>query len=166
MVHNRVEGIQRIYIAVPTSQGLRYGLMIEQEVFNFLYLFIYIFCLMNWLNSQMYKCSFFSQSFQLTYILNMQLSAISETNFHYQDKSSPIGYVVYVASNMQVHSQLYSCIWCQFIFMDVFGVLTDSFYLVFFFMQLIFYEKTECQNQKQLQKYRFFTIPSHIQLLK
>ncbi|XP_027771957.1 insulin-degrading enzyme-like 1, peroxisomal isoform X4 [Solanum pennellii] len=32
-----------------------------------------------------------------------ELSAISETNFHYQDKSSPIGYVVYVASNMQLY---------------------------------------------------------------
>ncbi|XP_049354537.1 insulin-degrading enzyme-like 1, peroxisomal [Solanum verrucosum] len=32
-----------------------------------------------------------------------ELSAISETNFHYQDKSSPIGYVVYVASNMQFY---------------------------------------------------------------
>ncbi|XP_027771958.1 insulin-degrading enzyme-like 1, peroxisomal isoform X6 [Solanum pennellii] len=34
---------------------------------------------------------------------HLQLSAISETNFHYQDKSSPIGYVVYVASNMQLY---------------------------------------------------------------
>ncbi|XP_016571954.2 insulin-degrading enzyme-like 1, peroxisomal isoform X1 [Capsicum annuum] len=32
-----------------------------------------------------------------------ELSALSETNFHYQDKGSPIGYVVYVASNMQFY---------------------------------------------------------------
>ncbi|CAN4107220.1 unnamed protein product [Withania somnifera] len=32
-----------------------------------------------------------------------ELSAMAETNFHYQDKSSPIGYVVYVASNMQLY---------------------------------------------------------------
>ncbi|XP_059309265.1 insulin-degrading enzyme-like 1, peroxisomal isoform X2 [Lycium ferocissimum] len=32
-----------------------------------------------------------------------ELSAMSETNFHYQDKISPIHYVVYVASNMQFY---------------------------------------------------------------
>lgn len=32
----------------------------------------------------------------------MKLSAIGETVFHYQDKTSPIDYVVNVASNMQV----------------------------------------------------------------
>ncbi|TMX00209.1 hypothetical protein EJD97_001196 [Solanum chilense] len=53
--------------------------------------------------------SFFEVYISLTdaghgfHLCSSQLSAISETNFHYQDKSSPIGYVVYVASNMQLY---------------------------------------------------------------